>query len=146
MSGYFSDLYTGAKSLLSGMAVTFKAFMAPTVTVHYPREKIDVTPNIRGPLTLIKDPETGTHRCISCNRCAMECPSSCIDLKGEKQEGVKGKVLVKYVYDYTTCSLCGNCVDVCPVTALDFSSEYELASVSKEDFYFDLLKEVQETP
>ncbi len=142
MNAYFHDLYYGSKSLLTGMMVTLKAFMQPTVTVHYPRQKIEVTPNIRGRLELIKDSETSTHKCICCNRCAKECPSSCIDLKGEKQEGVKGKVLIKYEFDYTRCSLCGNCVDVCPVDALDFSNDYELASCSKQDFYFDLLKEV----
>ena len=143
MSGYFTDLFQGGKSLLAGMAVTFKAFCQPTVTVHYPRQKIDVTPNIRGRIQLVKDPETGTHRCISCGRCAKECPSSCIDLKGEKREGVKGKVLVRYTYNYTYCSLCGNCVDVCPAGALDFSNQYELASFDKRDFHFNLLKEVE---
>ncbi len=126
------------------MLVTFKAFIQPTITVQYPRQKIDVTPNIRGRLELLIDPETQTHRCISCNRCAKDCPSSCIDLKGVKVEGVKGKVLNRYIYNYTTCSLCGNCVDVCPVNAIDFTSEYELASFSKADFIFDLLKQVEE--
>ncbi|MFH2092557.1 MAG: 4Fe-4S dicluster domain-containing protein [Pseudomonadota bacterium] len=145
MNGYFHDLYSGSKSLLSGMLVTFKAFVQPIVTVQYPREKIDVTPNIRGRLELVKDSETGSHRCIVCNRCANECPSSCIDLEGEKQEGVKGKVLIQYVYDFTRCSLCGNCVDVCPASAIGFSCEYELASLCKEDFMFDLLKEVKQS-
>ena len=144
MNAYFHELVTGSKSLLTGMLVTFKAFIQPTVTVHYPRQKIDVTPNIRGRLQLVKDFETLSHRCICCNRCAAECPSSCIDLTGEKQEGVKGKVLVFYEYDYTTCSLCGTCGDVCPSGSLEFSNEYELASFSKSDFYFDLLKEVME--
>lgn len=143
MSGYFYDLYAGGKSLLSGMLVTFKAFVRPTVTVHYPRQKIDVTPNLRSRLKLVIDAETGTHKCIACNRCARECPSSCIDLKGVKKKEGKGKLLAKYVQDYTRCSLCGTCVDVCPADAVEFSCEYELASFSKEDFYFDLLKEVE---
>jgi len=144
MNGYFRDLYMGSKSLLTGMGITFKAVFQPMVTVQYPREKIEVTPNIRGRLFMVKDTETHTHRCIVCNRCANECPSSCIYLEGVKQEDVKGRVLSRYVYDFTTCSLCGNCVDVCPVSAIAFSCEYELASFSKEDFIFDLLKEVEE--
>ncbi len=142
MTGYFHDLFSGSKSLIAGMAVTFKAFCQPIVTTQYPREKIDVTPNIRGRLELVKDTESATHRCISCGRCARECPSSCIDLKGEKQEGVKGKVLVRYEYNFTLCSLCGSCVDVCPTDALAFSNAYELASFVKEDFHFNLLEEV----
>mgnify|MGYP001556450359 CR=1 FL=1 len=139
---YFKDLFQGGYSLLSGMAVTFRAFMQPTVTVHYPRQKIEVTPNIRGRLSLVVNSETGTHQCISCGRCARECPTACISLKGVKEEGVKGKKLVQYQYDYTRCSLCGTCVDVCPVDAIVFSNHYELASFNKEDFHYDLLREV----
>lgn len=144
MTGYFQDLYTGGKSLLAGLGVTFKALIQPTVTVHYPREKIPVTENIRGRLRLVVDPETRSHRCISCGRCQRECPSMCIDLASVKNEDGKGKRLNRYIYDYTTCSLCGNCVDVCPVSALAFSSEYELASFDKDDFIFDLLGEAEE--
>jgi NADH-quinone oxidoreductase subunit I len=143
MSRYFTDLYYGAKSLMLGMAVTFKAFCRPTVTVHYPRQKIDITPNIRGRLFLVKDEDTGTHCCISCGRCARECPTGCIHLKAVKKEEGKGKDLVQYEYDYTRCSLCGSCVDVCPKNAIDFSNAYELVSFDKTDFHFNLLEEVE---
>ncbi len=144
MSGYFKDLFDGAKSLLVGLGCTFKTFREPMVTVQYPREKIDITPNYRGHTKLVKDPETGTHTCICCGRCARECPSGCITLKGEKQEGKKGKVLVVYDLDFTKCSLCGTCVETCPTSALDFSQAYELAGFSREEFYFDLLKLMEE--
>ena len=145
MNGYFKDLFSGAKSLLVGLGCTWKTFREPMVTVHYPREKIDITPNFRGHTELIVDPEKPLgHRCIVCGRCSRECPSGCIVLRGEKREGVKGKALAQYDLDFTKCSLCGTCVEICPTSALDYSQEYELAGFTREEFHYDLLKRLEE--
>ena len=53
MKQYFSELYTGTKSLVEGLGVTMKALFQPIVTVQYPREEIDITPNFRGDIDLI---------------------------------------------------------------------------------------------
>jgi NADH-quinone oxidoreductase subunit I len=76
--------------------------------------------------------------------CARECTSDCITVEGEKREGVKGKALTRYDLNFTTCSLCGSCVDICPAGALRFSHAYNLAGFAREDFYFDLLKRLEE--
>lgn len=144
MMRYFKDLMEGGWSLLVGLGETFKAFCQPVVTVQYPREKIDVTPNYRGHTDLVRDPETGTHRCIVCGLCMKQCPSQCIKLKGSKVEGVKGKVLDSYHLNFTTCSLCGICVEICPTSALEFSQAYELAGFTREEFHFDLLQRLKE--
>jgi len=52
-------------------------------------------------------------------------------------------VLTSYLLDFTKCSLCGICVEVCPTSALEFSQEYELASRNIEDFHYDLLKRLE---
>lgn len=145
MRDYFFLLFSGIKSLLVGLGVTFRAMLRPDVTVRYPRQKIDITPNFRGHTELVRDPETGTHRCIVCMMCDRDCPSNCITVKGEKREGVKGMVLTTYHLDFTKCSLCGICVEVCPTTALGYSHEYELAGFSREEYHFDLLGRLEET-
>jgi len=144
MKEYFSLLFSGAKSLVVGLGVTFRALLQPIVTVQYPREKIDITPNFRGHTELVRDPETGTHRCIVCMLCDRDCPSNCITVVGETREGVKGKVLTAYRLDFTKCSLCGICVEVCPTNALGYSNEYELAGFSREEFHYELLKRLEE--
>jgi len=146
MNHYFSEIFTGGKSLLEGLGVTFKALISPVVTVQYPREKIDISPNMRGHIDLIKDLESknGLHRCIVCGLCMKNCPCSAIVVKGEKQEGVKGKVLTIFNLDYSKCSLCGLCVESCKAKAIDFSDEYEIAAFSRDAFHFDLLKRVQQ--
>ena len=145
MKDYFLDLYTGAKSLLVGMGVTLRALFQPVVTVQYPRERIDITPNFRGHTELVRDPESGSHRCIVCMMCEKDCPSGCITVKGESREGVKGKFLTSYHLDFTKCSLCGICVEVCPTVALEYSHEYDLAGFSADEYRYDLLKRLEET-
>ncbi len=144
MKEYFSLLFTGAKSILVGLAVTFRQLLRPAVTVRYPREKLDITPNFRGHTELVRDPETGAHRCIVCMMCDRDCPSSCITVVGETREGVKGKVLTAYRLDFTKCSLCGICVEVCPTDALCWSRDYELAGLRREDYHYDLLRRLEE--
>jgi NADH-quinone oxidoreductase chain I len=144
MKQYFSELYTGTKSLVEGLGVTMKALFSPIVTVQYPREEINITPNYRGHIDLILDSKKNSYKCISCGMCERSCPSDCIQVKGKKMEGQKKKSLVLFKLDFTKCSLCGTCVEVCPVSALEYSQEYNLAAFTKEAFHFDILKRLEE--
>ena len=143
MGGYFSDLFIGTKSLLEGMWVTLKEFPRRPVTLNYPHESVKMTPRFRGHIELIIN-EEGESNCIVCGMCQRACPSGCISLAGKKSEESKKKVLTQYVLDFTTCSLCGSCIESCNFNAIRFSNEYNLASTRKEDFIFDLLKRMEE--
>ena len=143
MGAYFSEIFQGLWSLFLGMGITFKEFFKPVVTVPYPYETIQMPDRYRGHVELIED-EEGKPKCIVCMACQRACPSDCISLKGEKVEGSKKKALTSYMLDFTRCSLCGSCVEACKFDALEFSKEYNLASRRKEDFYFDLLKRLED--
>ncbi len=140
MSGYFKELFSGAKSLAVGMGITIKYSLQPVVTLRYPYETLAMKPRFRGHIELVPDAETGEPKCIVCGMCQRACPSKCITLMGEKPEGAKKKVLRKYVLDFTRCSLCGLCVESCKPQAITFSKDYNLAGVRKEAYVFDLLK------
>ncbi|MBU0946463.1 MAG: 4Fe-4S dicluster domain-containing protein [Proteobacteria bacterium] len=153
MSAYFSEIFRGLQSLAIGMGITFKEFFKPVVTVSYPMETIKMSARYRGHIELIEN-EEGEPKCVACGMCQRGCPSGCITLestsveyqveeKGETKTKKK-KVLSKYDLDFTTCSLCGQCVESCNFGAIDFSKEYNLASSRKEDFHFDLLKRLKE--
>lgn len=142
MSGYFTDIITGLKSLAVGLQITNKEFLTKPITLQYPHEAVKMTPRYRGHIELIKDPETGMNKCISCGMCEKGCPSGCITVKSEKRPGVKGKVLTAYILNFTTCSLCGQCVENCKPGAIGFSNEYNLASTRREDYIFDLLRKL----
>lgn len=143
MGAYFSEIFQGLWSLFLGMGVTFKQFFKPVVTVPYPYETIKIPDRYRGHVELIED-EEGKPKCIVCMACQRACPSDCISLAGKKVEGSKKKALTSYDLDFTRCSLCGSCVEACKFDALEFSKEYNLASRRKEDFYFDLLKRLED--
>lgn len=143
MGAYFSDIFKGLWSLLVGMGITFREFWKPVVTVPYPYKTFTMPDRYRGHVELIEN-EEGKPNCIVCMACQRACPSDCIAIKGEKPEGAKKKVLTSYMLDFTKCSLCGSCVESCKFNALEFSKEYNLASTRKEDFYFDLLKRLED--
>ncbi|MFH0810477.1 MAG: NADH-quinone oxidoreductase subunit I [Pseudomonadota bacterium] len=153
MSGYLEDIVSGARSLLVGMGVTIRYMVKPVTTCQYPRETINVTPNFRGHIELVPD-EGGGNKCIVCGSCERMCPSQLISLKGERPktpppaEGEKPKPakkeLVEYTIDFTRCSLCGLCVESCPVDAIRFSANYNLAGFTREEFHLDLLQRLRE--
>lgn len=159
----------GLWSLAVGLGVTGNQFYRRAVTVHYPRQTVDNLSTYRGPVELVpsdKDPDTS--KCILCGMCAQTCPSGCIEIESHQEEepdaseagskaaaaggdGAEGekkgppkkkkkiKVMDKYLLKYHLCSLCGQCVQVCPVGALRFSREVYLAGTSRSDFEYDLL-------
>ncbi|TLN27252.1 NADH-quinone oxidoreductase subunit I [bacterium] len=139
MVKYFTELFSGMKSLLVGMGITARVGMRKPITVHYPFETLNVTKNFRSHIELALDPEKGFHKCITCGMCERACPSGCITIKSEKPEGAKKKELVAYYLDYTKCSLCANCVESCPTDAIEFSNDYKLVGTSRHDFHFELL-------
>jgi hypothetical protein len=69
-----------------GMALTFRRFFEPKVTVHYPEVPIDYSPKFRGRLQLLHD-EYGTLKCETCFQCAQACPIECIDMGGFDTKG-----------------------------------------------------------
>ena len=144
MSGYFEELYTGSKSLAIGLGITLKNFFQPVVTMQYPYESVQMPARFRGHIELIPDEETGGPKCVACMMCVKACPSNCITVVGKKKEDGKGKEPAKYILNFTTCSLCGQCVESCKFGAITFSKDYNLASTRKEDFIYDLLQRLRE--
>ena len=144
MIRYFREIFSGLWSLLVGMKLTARFGLSSTVTCHYPFQTLPITPNFRGHTDLVIDEDTASDKCIVCMMCQNTCPSQCITLAGEKPEGSKKKVLTEYRLDFTKCSLCGNCVEVCPTSALEYSQEYQLAGFSRHDFHYDLLGRLRE--
>ena len=144
MSSYWSEIITGSRSLLTGLAITAREFFKPVVTEQYPYEVPIMTPLFRGHIELIGNEATGEPNCVVCGMCQRACPSSCISLDGKKNESGKGKVLTSYMLDFTKCSLCGSCVESCNFNALRFSKVYNLASFDKSDFIMDLMKRLED--
>ena len=74
------------KGMFTGLGVTFKTMMKPTVTVQYPHESLKMPTRFRGHIELVRDPETGKPKCFACKLCERACPSDCITVDGAKLE------------------------------------------------------------
>ena len=134
MWNYLKEIVTGFWSLCVGMWIVLRhAFIRP-VTVQYPYQAMPIPKRYRGHIQLIKDPASGKPKCIVCMACQRACPSNCIEIEGIKPEGATRKEPTRYDLNFTTCSLCGLCVESCNFDALEFSREYNLTSQSKEDY------------
>lgn len=134
MSNYITDIIAGARTLAVGMRITFVRMFHHRVTLDYPYKSLAMTPRYRGHIDLTVDEKTNQPKCIVCMACQRACPSGCIKLDGAKAEGAPRKALTSYTLDFTTCSLCGLCVESCRFDALKFSHDYNLASQRKEDY------------
>lgn len=141
--GYIREIISGFISLLKGMKVTIVTMFTKPYTVQWPREIAPLSPRYRGHIFLTTNEETGFANCIACGNCARICPSGCIQVMGKKPEGAKRKAVSLFILDFTKCSLCGLCVESCPVDGLDFSKNYALADYSAETFSsMDLMKTI----
>ena len=76
--------------------------------------------------------------------CQKACPSGCIAIEGHKPEGATRRVTTLFTLNFTTCSLCGLCVESCNFEGLRFSKAYNLASQRRQDFQMDLLRQARE--
>jgi NADH-quinone oxidoreductase subunit I len=131
VSEYFSGLFTGIRSLMKGMSVTWKELWTPKVTQQYPenRETLVISDRFRCELVMPHD-ENNEHACTACGICQMNCPNGTISIVSkmiETEDGKKKKVLEKYTYDLGMCTFCNLCVVTCPSSAIEFSNNFENA-------------------
>ena len=143
--GLVKRYWAGFWSLVVGLRVTGGHMLRRRVTLYYPHEKPD-TAQWGGPIELVTFPETQTHDCIGCKACERICPSDCIDVEGKRPEGAKKMRATKFILDFSTCSLCGLCVDVCPTDTLQYSTRYDEAMYTRDATLNDLLRPFGEDP
>ncbi len=152
------DNIKGLYSLLVGLHITgrfglgpFPIWMKlkkpekgyPQLTTHYPRQTIadEDLVTFRGPVELIPaDDDPQKSRCVSCLMCAKACPSNCLTVV----KGDEGKAPRVWTSDFTLCSLCGTCVEVCPAKALRFSHDIYWVAEKRGDMVRDLLARLAE--
>jgi len=131
ISKYFSGLFTGIKSLLVGMSVTWKELLTKKVTQQYPenRDTLVISDRFRAELTMPHD-ENNEHACTACGICEMNCPNGTITVNFkmiETEDGKKKKILDTYKWDLGMCTFCNLCVLTCPSDAIKFQNTYENA-------------------
>jgi NADH-quinone oxidoreductase subunit I len=102
--------------LLRGLAVSFRYFRSPGVTVQFPEERIPKSPRFRGLHALRRYPN-GQERCIACKLCEAVCPALAITI--DSAVGTDGvRRTTRYDIDLFKCIFCGYCEEACPVDAV----------------------------
>ncbi|MBK5721659.1 4Fe-4S binding protein [Dysgonomonas sp. Marseille-P4677] len=129
VSEYFSGLFGGIKSLLTGMRVTWGELWTKKITEQYPenRATLVIPERFRGELVMPHD-ENNEHACTACGICQMNCPNGTIQVIAknvETEDGKKKKILDQYIYDLGMCTFCNLCVITCPSDAIKFSNSFE---------------------
>ena len=129
VSEYFSGLFGGIKSLLTGMRVTWGELWTKKITEQYPenRATLVIPDRFRGELIMPHD-DNNEHACTACGICQMNCPNGTIQVISksiETEEGKKKKILDRYIYDLGMCTFCNLCVITCPSDAIVFANTFE---------------------
>ena len=83
-----------------------------TATIRYPAETVPVPEGFRGRIAVVDE------LCIGCTKCAIVCPTECIDMvPSEREVEVKGRRIVrkrKPEVHLFACIRCGLCEEFCP--------------------------------
>jgi NADH-quinone oxidoreductase subunit I len=122
--------------ILQGLAVTFKYYISPKVTIEYPEKVKKPTERFRGILRLYRD-ESGEPLCIACKNCQRGCPEYCFDIEGQRDENNKMRP-VKFDWKLERCTFCGFCVETCPTKAIRFSKEFRLSTLDRRTLIFHI--------
>ena len=99
-------------------------------TIRYPEQSVPIPKAFRGKVCLIDE------KCIGCSRCALVCPSGCIEMVPDSREVefndkkiVRKKKPQVRVY---SCLRCGLCEQFCPTEAISLSNELSCSGTDCE--------------
>jgi NADH-quinone oxidoreductase subunit I len=122
--------------LWKGLALTGRHFLSPHITVQFPEEKTPLSPRFRG-LHALRRYENGEERCIACKLCEAICPAQAITIEAGPRRNDGTRRTTRYDIDMVKCIYCGLCQEACPVDAIVEGPNFEFATETREELYFD---------
>jgi len=130
----FNTLLLG--ELVSTFFLSMRYFFSPKKTLNYPFEKGHYSPRFRGEHALRRYPN-GEERCIACKLCEAVCPAQAITIEAGPRQNDGTRRTLKYDIDMVKCIYCGLCQEACPVDAIVEGPNFEFATETREELYFD---------
>jgi NADH-quinone oxidoreductase subunit I len=116
-------------------ALGLKKMMERKHTINYPFEKGPLSPRFRGEHALRRYPN-GEERCIACKLCEAICPAQAITIEAEPRADGSRRT-TRYDIDMVKCIYCGFCQEACPVDAIVEGPNFEFATETREELYYD---------
>lgn len=121
--------------IIKGLGLTLKYLFKPKVTLNYPYEKGYLSPRFRGEHALRRY-ANGEERCIACKLCEAICPAQAITIESEPRRDGSRRT-TRYDIDMTKCIYCGFCQEACPVDAIVEGPNFEFATETRAELYYD---------
>src|SRR3984885_14537544 len=118
--------------------LAMKHMIRPKKTVMYPNERNPQSPRFRGEHALRRYPN-GEERCIACKLCEAICPAQAITIEAEPRADGSRRT-TRYDIDMVKCIYCGLCQEACPVDAIVEGPNFEFATETREELYYDKAK------
>ena len=122
--------------MLKGLMVTARTFFQKKYTLNYPEEKTPQSPRFRGLHALRRYPN-GEERCIACKLCEAICPAQAITIEAGPRRNDGTRRTTRYDIDMVKCIYCGFCQEACPVDAIVEGPNFEFATETREELYYD---------
>ena len=121
--------------IIGAFGLSLKYMARPKATVLYPYERNPQSPRFRGEHALRRYPN-GEERCIACKLCEAICPAQAITIEAEPREDGSRRT-TRYDIDMVKCIYCGLCQEACPVDAIVLGPNFEFATETREELYYD---------
>lgn len=133
--------WTTFKTIFTGMGVTMRHLMQPSVTLRYPEERDELPAGVRSKLFVNIDD------CIGCKLCERACPVNCIEIEtvqatkdvdlGKTSTGNPKRFWVTdFKIDMSKCMYCDMCVPPCPTECINMVPEYEYSEYDRNYLLF----------
>ena len=120
----------------TGFVLAMRYFFAPKVTLNYPFEKGPISPRFRGEHAQRRY-ANGEERCIACKLCEAICPAQAITIEAGPRRNDGTRRTTRYDIDMVKCIYCGLCQEACPVDAIVEGPNFEFATETREELYYD---------